>query len=383
METTIKESRKPIHNLRRSLHAGTTEKIYIKSLLITLHSSIAAWALLVCSTTLLIKQSTGPKQICMGDKFYHSNEEFWNRYCSSYVYDSGFHPSLEAYQVSPGVIGLPGENKRQLKFYYIIAEVILFTALLAHIPQMFLKIVENDEAEKIINGIVHQVKASRDSPAKRNMVVRDILHKFQVLITRFWYTIIAEVLCVISLWLSMKVVDLSMNGLFWNFGLEILRYSQIANDQEMADPFIFAFPKVGVCQQKIPQPRGITEDRHLVCLLTENRLYGRIIAMLWLGWMTLATIDTVVLIIKTIVMAFPRLRTYLFQRRFANPWDGERATIKKHMGKMSMVEFTFFYTLSQSITAEETLALLVDYDNDRPNHKDNSLNDSLIDETSV
>lgn len=352
---------KPFHNLRRAIHNVDSQKICLKSVIVTLHSSLTTWIFLTVGILVLAKQGTEPKQVCKLNNMYQENADFWNRYCRGVVYDEGFKPEYQYLLISPGIQPSPNESPRKLSFYYYFGETLVMIAIILHLPQIFLKLIENNQGTRMMNNLVEDLQNQVAQEKQIKVLSARVRRSIPTITLYRVYTLSAEILCWITLGISIQIINKHMSGLFLPYGFDLMKY-EVSNEQnELINPITFAFPNIATCKQRIPQSDHKIKEFDVLCYLGGNKLYGRITILIWIWFVILSIANVINLINRLTVACSTRFRIRKFNRRFLDPWNGERNTIRKQIPKLSLTEFDVFLELSKNLSARQVLLILMEY----------------------
>lgn len=363
---------KPFKNLRRAIHQVTNSKIIVKSIIITLYSSVTTWSMLTLGVILLCKQGSEPKQNCIIDEMFQTNQQFWNSYCRGHVYDTAFNPAYEKLVMYPGVRGDPGEKYRKLALYYYFAETIITIAILFSLPQVFLKLIENNNASTTINNLITEIQQKLAEENESDTINKLIRRNIPTFTRNKYYTILAETGCFVALCFATYILDNQMTGLFISFGTDVIAYKWSHTQEQLVNPITFRFPSVAECTQKVPQPSRKIDENAILCYLAGNKLYGRITLIIYWWFCLLGTVSLINMAYQIILGLSTKLRVIKFNQRFNETWQGELNTTRRHIPKLTLVEFDTFLNLAKVLNPETVLVLLVNYTYDKADNPQNN-----------
>jgi len=112
----------------------------------------------------------------------------------------------------------------------------------------------------------------------------------------------------------MYLVDAFLGGAFSTYGLDVLRYTEMDQDQRV-DPMIAVFPRMTKCTFHRYGPSGDVTRHDALCILPLNIVNEKIYIFLWFWFVFLSIITGVILIYRLAIILFPHLRYMTLRSR--------------------------------------------------------------------
>jgi hypothetical protein len=228
-----------------------------------------------------------------------------------------------------------GDGELYNSFYQLLSLYMLCFLTFILLPKWLWKIYENGS----ISYIVNRLDDSREAPGTnvdedttpaavlQNTVTGLKLKGF------YLFYLIVQIINLCNIICSMWLIDWSLNGHYWIYGLKVFSYHLLTPAEERqklqvttqkyipklykhitkygpnTGPMIKAFPRIIECTYERKGVTGVTEELNTQCLLLCNNINDKIFLILWILHVMFA-IGFVIYIIYHIVLFFcPRLRT--------------------------------------------------------------------------
>ncbi|XP_064457652.1 innexin inx1-like isoform X3 [Ornithodoros turicata] len=168
------------------------------------------------------------------------------------------------------------------------------------------------------------------------------LKKHQVYALKYMF---CEFLSFVNVIGQMFLIDRFLGGEFWSYGIEVIRFSQ-SDQEDRWDPMVFVFPRVTKCTFHTFGTSGDIQRHDALCLLPLNVVNEKIYIFIWFWFIVLVVLSSVVFLMRSLVLAVPRLRFYFLKNRcpLVEPADLEVLTRTANAG-----DWFLFYMLAKNI----------------------------------
>lgn len=121
---------------------------------------------------------------------------------------------------------------------------------------------------------------------------------------RYWA---CECLCLINIITQLYLMNKFFDGEFLSYGIRVLNYSETAQDDRY-DPMVYIFPRVTKCTFHKYGASGSLQTHDSLCILPLNIVNEKTYIFIWFWFMILATLLTVLVIYRIMILAMPKFR---------------------------------------------------------------------------
>jgi len=126
--------------------------------------------------------------------------------------------------------------------------------------------------------------------------------------------ILCEICNFVNVIMQIYLVDLFLGGTFTTYGLEVLEYVQL--DQEnRVDPMVRVFPRMTKCTFHRFGASGDVQKYDALCILPLNIINEKIYITMWFWFVFLAAVTGIWLIYRFLTLTQPKLRLMVLKRR--------------------------------------------------------------------
>ena len=130
----------------------------------------------------------------------------------------------------------------------------------------------------------------------------------------FYYFTLFEVANFVNVILQVYVVDAFLGGTFTTYGLDVLNYTQLEQD-ERVDPMVRVFPKMTKCTFHRFGSSGDVQRHDALCILPLNIINEKIYIIMWFWFVFLAIVSGLWLVYRFFTWTRPEFRLKLLSKR--------------------------------------------------------------------
>ena len=128
---------------------------------------------------------------------------------------------------------------------------------------------------------------------------------------RYW---VCEALCLVNIIAQLYFMDHFFDGEFFSYGLRVMTFSEQAQEDRV-DPMVYVFPRVTKCTFYKYGPSGSIQKHDSLCILPLNIVNEKTYIFLWFWFIILATLLSLLLVYRVVIIAVPAVRPYLLNAR--------------------------------------------------------------------
>jgi Innexin. len=128
---------------------------------------------------------------------------------------------------------------------------------------------------------------------------------------RYWA---CEALCLVNIIAQLYFMDHFFDGEFFSYGWRVMAFSEQAQEDRV-DPMVYVFPRVTKCTFHKYGPSGTIQKHDSLCVLPLNIVNEKTYIFLWFWFIILATLLSLLLIYRVVIIAVPAVRPYLLNAR--------------------------------------------------------------------
>lgn len=128
---------------------------------------------------------------------------------------------------------------------------------------------------------------------------------------RYWA---CEALCLVNIIAQLYFMDHFFDGEFFSYGLRVMTFSEQAQEDRV-DPMVYVFPRVTKCTFHKYGPSGTIQKHDSLCVLPLNIVNEKTYIFLWFWFIILATLLSLLLVYRVVIIAVPAVRPFLLNAR--------------------------------------------------------------------
>lgn len=163
--------------------------------------------------------------------------------------------------------------------------------------------------------------------------------------TYLYYYTFCEALNFLNVCFQMYLVDAFLGGTFSTYGLDVLRYTEMEQD-DRSDPMIKVFPRMTKCTFHRYGSSGDVQRHDALCILPVNIINEKIYIFLWFWFVFLAVISGGLLIYRIIVLLCEGFREKVLVHRARLT---EREDIEIILGNCDIGDWFLLYMLCKNM----------------------------------
>lgn len=221
------------------------------------------------------------------------------------------------------------EDRVYHKYYQWVYFVLFFQAACFYAPHFFWKMYEAQLLSKLTANFRNPLFKDEDDEEKDKgkekekestergavkLVVNYLIRNRSRHRTYFYYFIICELCNLINVILQIYLVDEFLGGTFTTYGLDVLNYVQLEQDDRV-DPMVRIFPRMTKCTFHRFGASGDVQKYDALCILPLNIINEKIYIVMWFWFVFLAFITTIWLIYRLLSLSQTRVRYQMLRRR--------------------------------------------------------------------
>lgn len=213
------------------------------------------------------------------------------------------------------------EDRIYHKYYQWVYFVLFFQAACFYAPHYFWKMFESQKLSKLTsnfkNPLLKVTGADGKESEERGQVKRVISYLARNRSRHrnyFYYFIICEICNFINVILQVYLVDEFLGGTFTTYGLDVLNYVQLEQDDRI-DPMVRVFPRMTKCTFHRFGASGDVQKYDALCILPLNIINEKIYVVMWFWFVFLAFITAGWLVYRFLTLSQPRVRYQVLRRR--------------------------------------------------------------------
>ncbi|XP_063373735.1 innexin inx1 [Cydia amplana] len=205
-------------------------------------------------------------------------------------------------------------EKKYYTYYQWVCFVLFFQAIMCYTPKFLWDFFEGGLMRTIVMGLNVGVCKSKEKEKKKELLIGYLLryqreHKMYAL--RYFG---CELLCLINILVQMWLMDSFLGGEFYNYGTKVLGYSDVPQELRF-DPMIYIFPRVTKCTFHKYGASGSIQTHDSLCVLPLNMVNEKTYVFLWFWYVALATLLSMLLVYRLIILFVPSIRPRLLHAR--------------------------------------------------------------------
>lgn len=128
---------------------------------------------------------------------------------------------------------------------------------------------------------------------------------------RYWF---CEALCLVNIVGQLYMMNRFFDGEFMSYGLRVMTFSE-QSQEDRVDPMVYVFPRVTKCIFHKYGPSGSLQRHDSLCILPLNIVNEKTYIFIWFWFIILATLLTLLVVYRLIIITMPAFRQTLFRAR--------------------------------------------------------------------
>lgn len=128
-----------------------------------------------------------------------------------------------------------------------------------------------------------------------------------------WY-FFCEALCLVNIIGQLYLMNHFFDGEFFSYGLRVMAFSE-QTQEDRVDPMVYVFPRVTKCTFHKYGSSGSIQKHDSLCILPLNIVNEKTYIFLWFWYIILATMLSVLVVYRAVILAVPSIRPTLLHAR--------------------------------------------------------------------
>jgi len=201
------------------------------------------------------------------------------------------------------------------KYYQWVCFMLFFQAILFYIPRYLWKVWEAGKLKMLVQDLNMPI-VDPDTKKRRIGVLLEYFdperrNNHNLYAAKFF---LCELLNFVNVVSQIFFVDFFLGGEFLTYGTDVLRMTELDNDQRV-DPMSRVFPKMTKCVFHKFGPSGTVQKFDGLCLLSLNIINEKIYVFLWFWFVFLALVTAIQVIYRLISLSLSGARELLLRTR--------------------------------------------------------------------
>lgn len=213
------------------------------------------------------------------------------------------------------------EDRIYHKYYQWVYFVLFFQAACFYAPHFFWKMYEGQLLSKLTSNFRNPLFREEEEKGKESaergsmkLVVNYLAKNRSRHRNYFYYFIVCELCNFINVILQIYLVDEFLGGTFTTYGLDVLNYVQLEQDDRI-DPMVRVFPRMTKCTFHRFGASGDVQKYDALCILPLNIINEKIYIIMWFWFVFLAFVTGVWLVYRFLTFSQARVRYQVLRRR--------------------------------------------------------------------
>ncbi|KAG9508618.1 Innexin inx2, partial [Fragariocoptes setiger] len=292
------------------------DEVCIDNNVFRLHYKVTVIFLLGCSILVTSRQYFGDPIDCIQRDDIPAN--IIDTYCwihATFTLPGAYNKTIGTEVPHPGVDKYsPGEERVYHKYYQWVCFVLFLQAVMFYIPRYMWKMWENQKLRHLVLNLSNPILGDDAKKAEISMLVQYLNRNTSTHKPYLYFFALCEALNFFNVCFQMYLVDAFLGGTFSTYGLDVVRYSEMDQD-DRNDPMIRIFPRMTKCTFHRYGSSGDVQKHDALCILPLNIINEKIYIFLWFWFVFLALISGGILIYRVCIIMMDRLRfRVLYQR---------------------------------------------------------------------
>ncbi|XP_017784553.1 PREDICTED: innexin inx1 [Nicrophorus vespilloides] len=293
-----------------------SQDIAIDGAIFRMHNLFTTAMLLACSLIITASQYVGHPIQCIVNGV---PQHVVNTFCwisSTFTMPDAFKRQVGREVAHPGIANDFNDESAQkyYTYYQWVCFVLFFQGLACYAPKVIWDVFEGGLLRTLVMGFNVGICTAPEKQFKK-AVILDYLQKHvkrhNLYAIRYWA---CECLCLINVIVQLYLMNKFFDGEFLSYGLRVLNYSETAQDDRV-DPMVYVFPRVTKCIFHKYGASGSIQKHDSLCILPLNIVNEKTYIFIWFWFMILATLLTILVVYRIIIIAMPKLRPRIMHAR--------------------------------------------------------------------
>lgn len=176
-----------------------------------------------------------------------------------------------------------------------------------YIPRYLWKMWEGQKLRNLVLNLNNPILSDKNRDDELTLLVEYLRRNYGNHNTYLYYFTFCEALNFLNVCFQMYLVDAFLGGTFSTYGLDVLRYSEMDQD-DRNDPMIRVFPRMTKCTFHRYGSSGDVQRHDALCILPLNIINEKIYIFLWFWFVFLALLSGGLLIYRVCVLMSDKFR---------------------------------------------------------------------------
>ncbi|GLV41269.1 optic ganglion reduced [Carabus blaptoides fortunei] len=292
------------------------QDIQTDSTLFRLHNTFTTALLMGCSLVITATQYVGnPIQCIVSGLPTH----VINTYCwisSTFTMPDAFQRQVGSEVAHPGIDNDYGnlEARKYYTYYQWVCFALFFQAMLCYAPKFLWESFEGGLMRTLVMGMNLGICTQEEKNKKKGVLIDYLMRhirRHNMYAIRYWF---CECLCLVNIIFQLYFMNVFFNGEFFQYGFRVMNFSEEAQENR-EDPMIYLFPRVTKCTFHKYGPTGTIQTHDSLCILPLNIVNEKTYIFIWFWFMILATVLSLLVIYRALIITVPKLRPKLLHAR--------------------------------------------------------------------
>lgn len=286
-----------------------------------LHYRVTAILLLGSAALVASKQHFGDPINCITRDDVPN--KIMNTYCwihATFTLPSACNKTVGIDVPHPCVDKYSGEREERIyhKYYQWVYFVLFFQACCFYAPHLLWKVWESKLLFNLTGSFKNPLFKEDDAKQKDkildivNYISRESRHDRHQ--KYYQYFTLCEIINFVNVLLQIYVVDEFLGGTFTTYGLDVLNYIQM-DQEDRVDPMVKVFPRMTKCTFHRFGASGDVQKYDALCILPLNIINEKIYVIMWFWFVLLAIVTGLWLVYRLLTFAKPQVRYRILRRK--------------------------------------------------------------------
>jgi len=176
-----------------------------------------------------------------------------------------------------------------------------------YIPRYLWKMWEGQKMRNLVLNLNNPILSDENRDKELNLLVEYLRRNLGNHTTYLYYFTFCEALNFFNVCFQMYLVDAFLGGTFSTYGLDVLRYSEMDQD-DRNDPMIRVFPRMTKCTFHRYGSSGDVQRHDALCILPLNIINEKIYIFLWFWFVFLAILSGALMIYRLCILSLDQCR---------------------------------------------------------------------------
>ncbi|EFN62743.1 Innexin inx3 [Camponotus floridanus] len=322
------------------------DKAIIDNMVFRMHYRITSAILFLCCIIVTANNLIGDPINCISELAgagHVINTFCWITY--TFTLPANNAKAVSTHVAHPG-LGIDEGEKRYHSYYQWVPFMLFFQGVLFYIPHWMWKQWEEGKIRIISEGMRgSMVEPKQERQAKVERLVQylvETLHLHNSYAAAYFF---CEALNFVNTVGNIFFVDAFLGGAFLTYGTEVLRFSNM-NQEQRTDPMIQVFPRITKCTFHKFGASGTIQKLDALCVLALNILNEKIYIFLWFWFIILALMSGLAVLYSMAIVLMPSTRETILKKRFK---FGTSDTVNALIRKTQVGDFLMLHLLGQNM----------------------------------